>query len=205
MKYYITQHYTSDHKELYDLTSPIVKNYATNNGFIYTSNNDRRCLDRKVWWEKIAWLIEFLSTIEDGSLVVYEDCDSLNLGGDLKTALHNGMEFGMVQLRSGLGGSEIIDWYNAGVIIMINTADVRSFLKRVWDRNDETDETSINKELTSLKNSIGNGKPMCSLGVEWNCWYNNSHITNDLFIKSWHGIKYSDKLVYIKNFINSLK
>lgn len=38
-------------------------------------------------WEKIAWLNEFLPTIEDGSLVIYADCDSIFLTGDLTTAL----------------------------------------------------------------------------------------------------------------------
>ena len=39
MKYYITQHYTIEHKELYDLTSPINKKYAQDNGFEYVSSN----------------------------------------------------------------------------------------------------------------------------------------------------------------------
>ncbi len=201
MKYYLTQHYTIEHTELYDLTSPINREYAYLNGLEYVSSNIKRCPERKVWWEKIAWLMEFLSTIEDGSLVVYEDCDSLNVGGDIKDILHDGFEYGMIELRGGLGGNTLTGWFNAGVIVMINTKDVRAFLKRVWDRNDETDELSINKELKSRRWTIGNGKGIASLDVECNCWQNNSHIAGDVIIKSWHGMEYKTKLKSIKEYI----
>ena len=66
MKYYTTQHYTLDHKELYNITGPLNKAYAESIGFEYVSNNMTRCKERNAWWEKIAWLMEFLPTIEDG-------------------------------------------------------------------------------------------------------------------------------------------
>jgi len=205
MKYYLTQNYTIEHKDLFDLTSPINKSYAESNGFIYITDNTRRCPTRQMWWEKISWLIQLLSTIDEGDMVVYQDCDSLNVGGDLKTALHQGKEFGMVQLRTGHGRSTLHNWYNAGVIIMLNTSDVRSFLQRVYDRNDPTDEDSLNKELASNNYTIGNSKQICSLGIEWNCWNNNNHLTTTPFIKSWHGMQYSDKITQIVNYINSIK
>lgn len=204
MKYVITQHYTTEHQTMFDLTSPINKKYASDNGFDYVFSNIKRCPERNVWWEKIAWLIEFLSTLEDGTYVVYQDCDAITIGGDLKSALHSGFEYGMVQLRGGLGGETLQNWFNAGVIMLLNTSDVRAFLKRVWDRNDDTDETSINKELKSLNNTIGNSKSICSLNVEWNKWNNNKHLTNDIGIRSWHGMPYSDKLKEIEQYIKTI-
>ena len=205
MRYIITQHYTVDHQSMFDLTNPINKVYADKNGFEYIVNNIKRCPERKVWWEKIAWLMELTTTVEEGALIVYEDCDAINLKGDLKTALHNGFEYGMVQLRGGLNGAELRNWYNAGVIMFLNTVDVRDYFKRVWNRNDDTDETSMNKEISFLKNTIGNSKTVCSLGIEWNCWNNNSHLTDEACIKSWHGMQYEDKLVAIKNYIATIK
>jgi hypothetical protein len=205
MRYIITQHYTTEHQALFNLISPVNKAFALKNGFEYITDNTKRCPERQVWWEKIAWLQTLLSTLEDGTLVVWEDCDAINIGGDLKTALHPGYEYGSVHLRGGLNSSEIRDWYNSGVIFMLNTPDVRAFLKRVWDRNDPTDETSINKELASLKNTIGNSKSVCSLSVEWNSWRNNEHLTSTPFIKSWHGMKYEEKLIVIKAYIGNLK
>lgn len=203
MRYVITQKYTQEHKDLFDLTNQINKSFAEKNGFEYIENGESLCPDRKIWWEKIAWLNKLLPTLPDDTLVVYEDCDSINIGGDLTKALHDSFEYGMVQLRGGMGGSEIVKWFNCGVIIMKNTPDVRAFLERVWNRNDDTDETSINKELQSLGNTIGKSKSICSLDVEWNTWRNNEHLTTNINIKSWHGMSYSDKITAIKLYINN--
>ena len=202
MRYILTQHYTVEHQELFDLTNPINKAYAAEKGLEYISNNVKRCPDRNAWWEKIAWLIELLNTVDENSLIIYEDCDSINLNGDIKAALHDNLEYGMVQMRHGFGCAESAPWYNAGVIMMINTATVKNFFKRVWDRNDSTDEQSMNKELKSLNYTIGNSKPICSLETTWNCWDNNLHLTSDINIKSWHGISYDQKLVDIKKYLN---
>lgn len=145
--------------------------------------------------------MEFLPTIEDGSLVCYQDCDSINLGGDLQTALQ-GKEYGMVQLRQGPGGMKLMDWFNAGVIIMMNTPDVRDYFNRVWNRNDDTDETSMNKELKSNNWGITSTKPICSLDINWNFWRNNEHLNEKIHIRSWHGLTYAVKLAQIKTFIN---
>jgi hypothetical protein len=207
VRYILTQHYTIEHKELYDITSPINKSFAEKNGFEYISDSIKRCADRNHWWEKIAWLTKLLSETQDGDMIIYEDCDAINLSGDLKTALHDGMEYGMVQMRHGFDGSEIAPWYNAGVIMMINSPTVRGFFNRVWDRNDDNDERSINKELKYLNYKIGDSKSICSLGTEWNCWENNINLTKNICIKSWHGIAYANKLQSIKDFlkINNIK
>ncbi len=153
--------------------------------------------ERKVWWEKIAWLLELTNKVENfDAYIVYEDCDSINLGGDLKAAL-NGSEYGMVQLRGGLGNNQLLGWYNAGVIMLQNTLSIRNFLQKVYDRNDDTDETSINKELKLGYNKI------FSLDPKWNCWHNNSQHCSDICIKSWHGMTYDDKLIAIKKFLES--
>lgn len=203
MRYILTQHYTIEHQDLFNATAPINKTYAKKIGFEYIVDNNKRCPIRTHWWEKIAWLKELLSTLEDGDMVVYIDCDAVIVDGDLKLALHDNAEYGMVQMRHGFGGSEIANWYNAGVIMMLNTKTVRDFLQRVWDRNDDNDERSINAELKSKNYTIGNTKHICSLDTGWNCWDNNTHLTEEIYIKSWHGIKYEEKLKLIKNFLKN--
>ncbi len=205
----ITQYYTKEHKDLFDLTNKINQKYADKNGFKYVSNNKKRCIGEKALqhpgWEKIAWLLELLPTLDDNTLVVYADCDSLFLKGDLNAALHDGYDIGMVQLRGGLGGKEVISWFNSGVIVLINTPVVRDFLQRVWVRTDINEEISIKKELKAQNNTIGRSKKMCSLDIEWNSWNNNDHISNDANIKSFHGLSYDNKLKNIKEFLTSIK
>ena len=203
MQYVITQNYTPAHTELFNLVSPINSAYATANQFEYLTSNVQTST-RAGLWEKIAWLNTLLPTLQDNSYVMYMDCDSLCLGGDPKTALPAGFEYGMVHLRGKHGKNSIINWYNSGVMVMINTPLVRTFLQDVWNRNSVTDETALNKEIAHLNNSIGNGQPIYSLPVEWNCWNNNKRIPKHINIKSWHGVKYTDKLTEIKAFLSTL-
>ena len=203
---YLIQYYTPEIKPIFDLTSPIVNKYATKSGFTYISDNKIRCdasSGRKKYWEKIAFIMEFLPTIADGSYVVFEDCDSINIGGDLTTALHSGFEIGMVQLRGGLGGKQLIDWYNSGVIVMLNSQNVRSFFDRVWARGGNTDEDGIMGELRSRGGSIGNSSQICSLDPEWNSWNNNRFVVTTTLIKSFHGLSPTDKVVQISEYIKS--
>ena len=211
MKYYLTQYYTPQVSVLFDLTSPINRLYAIKSGFTYVSDNTIRCSgpqfgtqSRAPFWEKIAWLRAFLPTIEDGSYVVYEDCDSLNIGGDLTTALHPGLEFGMVQLRAGLDSRDLINWFNSGVIVLLNTPTVRSFLDRAWTRGGDNDETGMNGELKSKGWTIGQSKPICSLDIEWNCWRNNQSLCSQPYIKSWHGMTLADKTTAIQSYIKTI-
>ena len=206
MKYYLTQHYTKEMKSLYDLSIGLTEKYASDNGFEYISNNgERRCEDRPIYWEKIAWLNYLLSTIDEGSYVVYQDYDSLNVNGDLKDALHDGYEIGMVHLRGGLGNRKVLEWFNSGIIILINTKDVRNFLQRVWERGGQTDEDGLNGEIQSNNGTIGNGKVVASLDPSWNCWRNNEGNCKVINIKTWHGMSYQDKLSNIKEFIKDNK
>jgi hypothetical protein len=201
MRKIIIQNYTSAHKELFDLTTNSTKKYATNNGFEYIVSDKVRCTGEKatqhLGWEKIAWLNEFLPTIEDGSLVVYADCDSIFLSGDLTKALDASYEMGMVKLRGGLGGKEIVSWFNTGVIVLINTSNVRDYLLKIWNMNEVNEEIAIKKESSS--NSL-----IYSLNPEWNCWNNNQHLVSSPFIKTFHGMKYEDKLTAIKDFLKTV-
>ncbi len=53
MKYILTQHYTTEHSELFNLTSPINQKWAEKSGFQYISNNERRCLREKFGGKKL--------------------------------------------------------------------------------------------------------------------------------------------------------
>jgi hypothetical protein len=102
----------------------------------------------------------------------------------------------MVQMRGGLGGKQLVNWFNAGVLFMINNQSVRDYLQRVWDRADPTDEMSLNKELPSINYE--------SLNVGWNCWRNNKQVCDEVFIQSWHGMNYQSKLEEIQKFVLTL-
>ena len=202
MRKIITQNYTGTHDQIFDLTNNSNRNFASKNGFEYISDNKTRCIGIKSTqhpgWEKIAWLNEFLPTIEDGSLVVYADCDSIFLNGDLTTALDSNYEIGMVKLRGGLGGKEILNWFNSGVIILKNTPDVRTFLLNIWNMNEMNEEIAIKKDLKVSKFNI------FSLDPKWNSWSNNEKLVSSPSIKTFHGMKYDDKIKAIKDFLNTV-
>jgi len=41
----------------------------------------------------------------------------ISISGDITTAL-NGKDWGMVQMRGGLGGKQLVNWFNAGVLFI---------------------------------------------------------------------------------------
>ena len=201
MRYILLQHSTPEQIELLEFSRAINQPYAEKCGFEYISNTTRRCPERGVYWEKIAFIREILSTVEEGSLIIWEDSDSLNICDDLKTVLPTGGIFGMVQMRAGLGGRKLINWYNAGFLAMINCADVRDFLKRVWEYDLPTDEDAINAELKHTDKVIGNDKRISGLDIKWNCWQNNLALCPSPSIRSFHGILGSQKLAAMKEFL----
>ena len=198
MRKIITQNYTEAHKELFNITNKATQKYAKKIGFEYITSNVTRCTGEKATqhagWEKIAWLNEFLPTIEDGSLIVYTDCDSIFITGDITSALTNNYNIGMVKLRGGLGGSEVINWFNTGVIILLNTPEVRAFFLKIWNMNEVNEEIAIKKESSS--NSM-----IFNLNPEWNCWSNNEKLVTTPYIKTFHGMKLEDKIKAITDYL----
>ncbi len=204
MRKVILQHVTSEQSKLFDISRPINQKYARNLGFDYISNCIRRCPERSIYWEKIAYLIEMLPTLEEGTFVVWEDADSINVKEEsLENALPNGEIFGMVQNRAGVNGNQLINWYNAGVMVMINCPEVRDFLNRVWKRTEETDESAIVAELKLNGWVVGGGKYIYSIDAKWNQWANNTNVCSDPVIKSFHGILPNKKLSAIQEFLKS--
>ncbi len=205
MKKIILQHCTVEQKALADLSAPMNKAYAEKNGFEHMTDDVRRCPERSIYWEKIAYLRVTLPTFDDGSLVVWEDADSLNLKEEsFENALPTGGVLGMVQNRAGLNGKQLIPWYNAGVIVMINSKMIRDFFDRVWERPDDTDEAAIVAELKENGWVVGDGVKVSSLNPKWNCWKNNSHICPDVNVQSWHGIPLAEKLPAMQKFLASM-
>lgn len=202
MRYVITQNYTAQQQELFNLTAPVNQAYAAANGYEFITSDVSRCPDRAPYWEKIAWLNELLPTLPDGTFVMFQDCDSIDVTGDPKTALPAGYELGMVHLLGGLSGTQLRGWYNSGVIMMINSIDVRNFFTNTWNRNGSNDEKAMNAEFKSLNGNMGNGKPIYDLPNEWNVWHNNINVAKTINIRTFHGMKYADKLVAIKNYLS---
>ena len=205
MMNYITQNYTGTHSQLFDLTNISTQTFASKNGYNYITSNINRCTGVKATqhpgWEKIAWLNQFLPTIEDNSLVIYADCDSIFLTGDLSTALDPNYDLGMVKLRGGLGGAQILNWFNTGVMIMRNIPNVRSFFINIWNMNEMNEEIAIKKYLKNNANSIGNSKSIYSLDPKWNCWANNEKFVASPCIKSFHGMNLDKKISAIKKYL----
>ena len=198
MRKIITQHCTSEQQAILDLVKDTNSAYAAKFGFEYVLDNQIRCTDRLFYWEKIAWLLSFLPTVEDGSLVVWEDVDSLNIGNEsVENALPPNGVFGMVQNRHGLGGAQLSSWYNSGIIVMINTPAVRLFLQNVWNAGGRDDEDGLMAVLIQTSLTIG-GIPLSSLDIKWNCWKNNAKFCADPVIKTFHGMKIEDKIAQIK-------
>ncbi len=205
MKKTILQHCTIEQEPLFELSKPYNQSYAQRLGFDYLTNSVRRCPERTIWWEKIAYLREMLPTLEENSLVVWEDADSINLRDEsFENALPLNGIFGMVQNRAGINGSELISWYNAGVIVMKNIPIVRDFLERVWIRPDETDEAAIVAELAHNGWEVGDGIYVSSINYKWNRWPNNEHLFKNPVVQSWHGMPISEKIPSMKRFISKL-
>ncbi len=204
MKKIILQHCTKEQKDLMGLSGPINMAYAKKLGFEFIGNDVRRCPERSIYWEKIAYLKFMLPKFEDGSLVVWEDADSINLKREsFELALPEGGVLGMVQNRGGLNHKQLISWYNAGIIVMINSPLIRNFFDRVWVRPDDTDEAAIVAELREHGWEVGDGNYVTSLNCKWNCWPNNDNMCSDPVVKSWHGIKLPDKLTAMQDFLKT--
>ena len=203
MKAFILQYSTTEPERLamMEMSKSFNKPYSDKFGFEYVLDSTRRCNDRSVYWEKLAFIIEFLKTAEEGSLVVWEDVDSLNIGDeDIRNILKDGQIFGMVQMMAGLNHMKPIKWYNAGVIALINCKIVRDFLDLVWATNLKTDEDGLNQELKKLGFSLG-GKPV-AIEPKWNCWSNNNHLCSNPVIKSWHAmVDFNEKIQAMRDFI----
>lgn len=175
--------------------------YAARHGFEYHTDLSTRT-DRPPYWEKPAFFLEFLPSVEDGSLVIWEDVDSLNVGtADLREALPDGELMGMVPVR--FSSNKIRNYFNAGVIMMINCAEVRAFWERVvarFDRHRQT-EPVIVEELRSRKWEFCKGKKVFQLDVKWNVWKNNAHLCDAPEILSWHSIKDAVKIVEMREYL----
>ncbi len=201
MRSIILQYSTIEQINILDLSAPINKKYADRYGFEQIVDYKKRCFDRFVSWEKIAYLNEVLSSVEDDSLVVWVDSDCLLIGNeDLHTILPQDKLIGMVQLRGGIGSQRITTWCNAGVIAMKNTKIIREFFANVWNRNTRTDEAAINAELEHLGKTI----PFISLNAKWNCFKNNAQFCQQPIIQSFHGMPFDKKLLEMHNLIERL-
>ena len=200
----IIQWANSAQQPILDIASPINSAYASKFGFQYQTDNTVRCADRPACWEKIAYINYFLPTVDDGSLVVWLDCDSLCIGNeDLHTALPSGGTLGMVQMLGGVGGRNLVNWYNSGTIVMINSAELREFWNNVFLLNKSNDEEAI---MIALKNNMLNvsGARISSIDNKWNCWMNNIAFCSNPVIRTFHGIASANKVAEINAFIAQL-
>lgn len=168
------------------LSQPVNSAYATAHDCDYVLDTQTRASDGKsCWWEKIAFLRETLPTRDEGALVVWVDVDSLLQGGaDIAQILRAGKNFGMARVYGGINGLEKLPWFNAGVIAMLNTADVRALLDEVWARRniDQDDEQALCAALPA------SGVNFQELDPKWNCWSNNRALVPTPAIVTFHGI-----------------
>ena len=203
MRKIITQHSTTEQQPILDLVKTTNQTYAKKFGFEYITDNTSRVKDRAAPWEKIAYLLSFLPTVEDGSLIVWEDVDSLNIGDEsFDTALPPDGIFGMVQNRYGLNCMELNNWFNSGVMVFINSPLTRDFLQKAWNWNGKGDEDGLMTELKASNWKIGH-TPISSIDPKWNCWKNNAHICTKPVVKTFHGMNNEKKISSIKTFLGA--
>jgi len=190
-----------NYNEVNQLTQPINQNYADNHNCDFLVDTHKRC-DKTVksfWWEKIAFLQAILQTRNENDLIVWIDADSLiQSDTDINHILEDDKELGMVPIYAGKNNAQIQNWYNAGVIAMKNTEEVRKLMDSVWERRtiDQDDETAIIHELDKTKIKFQDLKP------EWNCWKNNEHLVEKPKIKTFHGVyPFEAKVSQIKDFL----
>lgn len=204
MRSIILQYSSAESKQLADLSTPINKAYSTKFKFEQFVDYKSRCPERIIYWEKVAYLNAILPKIEDGSLIVWCDVDSLCIGNeDLRNALPDNSIFGAVQLRGGLGGRQLVPWFNTGFMVMKNCPEIRTFFTNVWNRNTPTDEDAINAELKHNSYTINN-TPITGLDIKWNCWNNNMAFCTNPVVRSFHGMNAENKLTEMTTFINQL-
>jgi hypothetical protein len=205
MRKIILQHGVAEQIAILDLVTNINHDYARKAGFEYYTDNKVRCADRPHYWEKIAYMRAFLPQVPDDTLMVWEDADSINVKDDsFETALPKNGTFGMVQNRAGLNGSQLLNWYNSGVIVFINTPIIRDFFDRVWARNGANDEISMMAEVQSANGFIATNVSISPLDPKWNGWINNAAVCPDPVVKSFHGIPLKDKLAAMKKVVDSM-
>jgi hypothetical protein len=199
MKNYIIQHGTLEYKEILDLVFPINKKYADKFEFEYISDCSNLLTDDKKEWEKLTFIKNFLETVEDGSLVVWEDSDSLNIGNeDLKNIIKNEDQIGMVNIYHGLNGMEpISNYWNAGVIAIRNSSNIRNIINDWLNSGEKTDEDAFSKsaKLDEIK--------IASINPKWNVWKNTEHLVKNPQIVAFHGINVTLKAKVVKEYIKN--
>jgi hypothetical protein len=205
MRKILLQFGTSEQSSILSLAKKHNENWTNKMGYEYFTDIGRKCPQRSLVWEKISYIKEMLPKFEDGSLVVWEDSDSINCKEVcFSNALPVGESFGMVQIRGGVAKAELTPWYNTGVIVMKNSPLLRDFFGRVWAREDKnTDEKAVNAELKHHGWTIGGGVKVYSMNYKWNRWNNNDHLCKpeDTVVQSWHGMKIEGKLTAMRQFV----
>ena len=201
----LLQYGTTEQQQILNLSVPINKAYAAKYGFQHLVDNTVRCADRAFYWEKIAYINSVLPTLDNGSLVVWVDADSLCIGNeDLNNIMPSSAILGMVPLRGGLGGKKVVNWYNSGTIAMINSPAVQTFFINVFNLNTTKDEDAIMEQLKLCAYNVGN-VPIFNLDPKWNGWLNNVAICPNPVIKTFHGLKMADKLTQMTTLIAGLQ
>jgi hypothetical protein len=207
MRKVILQFCTEEQSKILALAKQYNEVWAQKMGYEYVPGSGRKHPDRNLVWEKISYLMEVLPKFEDGSLMVWEDADSINVKDvSFESALPSNESYGMVQLRGGLDKKQLTPWFNSGVIVMRNSPTLRDFFNRVWKRSEhDSDERGIMAELKHHNWTIGGGIKVYSMNYKWNRWRNNDHLCPeaDAVVQSWHGMKLEDKLSAMETFLKN--
>ncbi len=192
---YIIQHGTEEYRDILASVQTVNHAYASKFGFEYMNDVSRLgSVDCKSGWEKLAFISSFLATVNDGSLVIWEDADSLNIGNEDPTGILSlDNSIGMVRMYGGLRNmTPVNNRYNSGVIAIRNSDSVRKLFVKLLASSAVDDESAFALESKA-------GLKISDLDPKWNCWNNNKHLCEAPVIISWHGYNITDKLKLIQD------
>ncbi len=196
MKTYILQHGTSEYNQILDLVKGNNEKYSQTQNIEYVSNISQLCTNDRKQWQKLTYISNFLDTVQDQSLVVWLDIDSLCIGTqDIKSIISTDSKIGMVRMYGGHNDMQKVpNRHNAGVIAIRNCQQIKNLIKTWLTSQSRTDQDAF---YISCKNGV----KIFDIDPKWNCWNNNYKLCKNKQILTWHGYNLSDKLRLIKEYI----
>jgi len=183
----LVQHASGDHIRLLDIGRDRHAEYAKRHGLGYRATTGRKGARLHAMWDKELAILDALHERADGAIVVWLDADCLIVGDeDLRTALPDGMDVGMVRNTWG--------HLNAGAIWLRNSVATRALISAVYARGPmppyglNEDQPRLNSELRYA----GLLAKTAILDSRWNDYASSaSRPTPPTQVRGWHNLGWS--------------
>lgn len=187
MNGYLVQHTSGPCKILLELAKPWHAAYAKKHGMQYVDHTEKVDTGRfSANSEGMVWLASCLNIFPEGSFIAVLDPDALIVKPEvsLRSGLLKGYEL------SALGG---IQWVNLGVVLLMNTPQVKDFFRRVIEKGPVGTTNWLDATFRELIHE--NSVRFQFLDDRWNFFptygecAKRSHFytEEDAIIRAWHG------------------